>query len=111
MPLQDRPDARGRELDTKLYQLALDPPISPGRVLLRQSNDERDRAGRDSGPSRGSGVSPSPSHQIPVPPEQGRGLHKEPTETPAREHPAETSEERSIRWAESGAGYLASEHG
>src|SRR5262249_56459804 len=38
---QDRPDRARREFDPESNQLALDPPVAPGRVLARESRDER----------------------------------------------------------------------
>ena len=111
VPLEDRSDARRGDPDTEPYKLTVDPAVSPGWVLLRQANDERHSASRDSRSSWRSGVSPSPAHHVPVPSEQGLGLYDEPTETSRRQQTAESGEECPISWAKSWASNLASKYG
>ena len=45
MATKDGPDTRRGKPDAHRGQLAVDPPISPGGVLPRQSEDDLDGAG------------------------------------------------------------------
>ena len=112
MPMQDYPHARGRELDAHCGQLPVDPPIAPGRILIRQAKDQRDRASRKARSSRPSvSVGPLLSHQIPMPTQQRLGLDKEPSSASSRQKPAQSSEYCSIRWLQGRTHHLSAQDG
>jgi hypothetical protein len=78
MRAKDCPHARWGEPDSHSGQLALDPPITPGRVLSCHTKDQRNRYRwnrRSSG--RAVRAGPIPSHEILMPPQQGLRLDKE----------------------------------
>ena len=93
MAAQDGPDARGGQDDTHPGQLALDPTVAPGGVLPGQSEDDRNRASGDARSTRSVGLGPFPPDQVPVPAQQGLGLHEEPAPTPAVEQSAQPGEQ------------------
>ena len=110
MAMQDYPHARGREPDSHCGQLPVDPPIAPGRMLIRQAKDQRDRASRKARSSRPSmSVGPLLSHQIPMPTQQRLGLDKEPSSANSRQKPAQSSEYCSIRWLQGRTHHLSAQ--
>src|ERR1019366_10537227 len=76
--LQDRPDARWGEGDAHGGELAADPPISPGRILTSQPDDE---GGGSCGDRRSTGpavwVGPASADEVAVPAQQRGRLHEE----------------------------------
>jgi hypothetical protein len=110
VPIQDRPHARGREPDAYRGQLPVDPPIASGRILIRQAEDQRNRASRMGRSSRRPvSKSPLPPYQIPVPPQQRLRLDKESSLSRNRQKPAQSSEYRSIRWLQRRTRHLATQ--
>jgi hypothetical protein len=75
---EDRPDARWGEHDAHPGELAMDPPIAPGRVLASQPHDKGGGACRDRG-STGSAVwvGPVSADEVSVPTQQGGWLDEE----------------------------------
>ncbi len=91
-------------------QLAVDPPISPGRVLLRQPKHQLDRARGQPRTNRPlAGVRPSATHRISMPAEQGLGPDEEASPTHSPEEPAQPGEDRSDSWLECGPHHLAAQ--
>ncbi len=76
--LQDGPNGRGRQSDAHAKQLAVDPPIAPGGVLLREADHQPNGAGWERRSPGAMGICPTPSHQVPVPAHQSVGLDEEP---------------------------------
>jgi hypothetical protein len=73
--------------------------IPPGRILVRLSDNERDRSRRQSrSPNSSVRVRPLPSHQISVPSKQGLGLDGESSSASGQKKPGQSSEHCSIRW-------------
>jgi len=83
---------------------------APTGILPGQSEDDRHGAGWDAGPSRSVGLSPLPADQVPVPAEQGLGLHEEPSPTPAVEQSAQPGEQGTIRGPQGRADDLTPKH-
>src|ERR1039458_9772897 len=108
---QDGPDARRGKDDAHRGQLALDAAIAPGRVLPGQSENHRHRSGWDTRPPRTVGLSPLAADQVPVPAEQGLGLHEESTSTSSVHESTQSGDQRSIRWTEYWASDLATKNG
>ena len=110
VPAQDGPDARWSEPHTHGGQLAVDAPISPCRVLIRQPKHQLDRARRDRRTTRPlAGVRPSAPHQISMPPEQGLGPDEEASPTLSPDEPAQPGEDRPVSWPECGACHLTAQ--
>jgi hypothetical protein len=119
--VQDLADRRGAQVMTKPNQLAMDPPMSPPRILPGKPERERpDRSlswGTPSPPTRG--VDPLPGHEPAMPAEQRprsnrenhlppRAVHQsrqrgepEPSEQPATCRPPCTTAKRSPEHARS----------
>jgi hypothetical protein len=90
----------------------VDPPIAPGRILIRQTKDQRDRASRKARSSRPSvSVGPLLSHQIPMPTQQRLELDKEPSSASSRQKPAQSSGYCSIRWLQGRTRHLSAQDG
>jgi len=92
---QDLPDGGWRDCHAEFRQFAVDPAVSPQRVLMRQPNGKADdaRAGR-----RAAGLAP-PAGVVPlrgqfaVPAQQRRGRHgKDVGPAPAGEEPCQRGE-------------------
>ena len=95
--LEDRPDARGGDDDAHGGELAVDAPVAPSRVLLRQAEDKRGssfRDGRSAGPAVW--VRPVLSRKVPVPAQQGCWLDEEAAEASAGEQSCEPRQHRPI---------------
>jgi len=93
-------------------QLPLNPSVAPGRILLCQAKDQRDRACWNAGSSLPSvRVGPLPSHQRAVPAQQGLGPDEEASLASSRQKPTQSSEYRSIRWSQGRTGHLAAQDG
>src|SRR5487761_726841 len=76
----------------------VDAAVAPGRVLLRQPEDERGRSLGDAwstGPAVRAG--PAVGDEVPVPTQQGCRLDEEAPETLAGEQSCEPRQHRSIR--------------
>src|SRR6266511_2751485 len=71
--LQNRPDRARRQLDPEPNQLALDPPVTPARILPRQPHHERTHLGTrrwaSGTPMR---IGPAARNQLPVPTQDRR---------------------------------------
>jgi hypothetical protein len=109
MAVKNRPDARGRELDTHRGQFALDSPVSPGWVLPCQSNDDLDRARGKAWSTWAVGIGSSSPQEIPMPAEQCLGLDEETSLANPRKESAEPGEQRSVRRTQRRACHLATE--
>ena len=84
--LQDRPDARGGDDNAHGGELTVDAAVAPGRVLLRQPEDERGGSPRGTRPTGTAvGIGPALGDEVPVPAQQGRRLDEEVPETLASE--------------------------
>ena len=101
----------GAKDNTHPGELTLDPPVAPGGVLSGQSQDDRNGARRDARSTWAVGVGPFAPDQVPVPPEQGLGLHEEPSLTPTIEQSAQTSQQRPIRGSQGRSGDLTAKDG
>ena len=110
MAAKDTPDARGSKDDARCRQLTLYPAIAPGGILPSQPEDDRHRSRGDARPPRSVGMSPLGPDEIPVPPEQGRGLHEEPTSTSSVHQSNGSGEQGWILWLQGRPEYLATEH-
>jgi hypothetical protein len=107
---KDGPDAGWGKPDSHHGQLTVDPAISPGGVLPRQSEDDPDRADRDTRSPRAVRVGPPTPDKVPVPTEQSLGLDEEFAPMPAVAEPTQSGKQRPIAGAQGWAGYLATEH-
>ena len=97
MALQDRPDARRGDRDAHGGELAVDPPVAPGRVLLRQPEDERRGScgdGRSTRPAMW--VGPALGDEVTVPAQQGCRLDEEASLAPAREQSPQSGQHRPV---------------
>jgi hypothetical protein len=107
---EDGPDARGG-INSYRGQLAVDPAISPSRVLPGQPQDDPDGADGNPRSPRAQSRGPSPPDEVPVPAEQGLGLDEEPSLLPAAKEPPQPSEEDPIRLSRCWSGHLATQNG
>ena len=69
--LEDPPDRRGADAVAEFEQLALDPPVSPARVLPRHPYDQRGEDVVDRWPSGPVRVGPPLAHEVAVPAQDG----------------------------------------
>jgi hypothetical protein len=93
---EDSPDTGGREPYSHLGKLAVDPSVSPGRVLLGHSYNKCNSARGNPRSTRRSWVSPPSAYQLSVPSKQCRWLNEEPRLASSREQPAQASENCTI---------------
>ncbi|MGO8870298.1 MAG: hypothetical protein ACLQPH_02655 [Acidimicrobiales bacterium] len=107
--LEDIPDARSSQVDAHDGEFAVDPAVSPSRVLPGQADDQAHCAGRGRRSARHLRVGPLPLDQLPVPAQQGVGLHEEAMELGTGQQPAETGEKSPVRRAKCWTDYLAAE--
>ncbi len=97
MALQDGPDARGGDGDTHGGELAVDPPVAPSLVLLREAEDQCGGSLGDGRPTRPAvGIGPALGDEIAMPAQQGCRLNKEVSESSAEEQSCESRQHRSI---------------
>ena len=89
----------------------MDPPVAPGGVLPRQSQDDLDGSGGNARSPRAVGIGPATAHQVPVPAKEGVGLDEESSDVPPVKEPAQAGEQRSIGRLEHRAGHLATQDG
>ena len=101
----------GAKADPHPCQFTLDPTVAPGGILLGQPEDDRHGAGGDARPTRAMGIDPFTPDEVPMPAEQGLGLHQEPASTPAIKQPTQSGEQSSIGRPEGRSGHLATEYG
>ena len=97
--MQDLPHRRRRDRNAELRQLAVDPTVSPQRILLRQPDDQ---AGDARGFQRTAGLAP-PARvvlsrgQLAVPGQQRRGRHgKDLCPAPAGKKPGQRREQHPV---------------
>jgi hypothetical protein len=99
--VQDLPDGGRRDRDAELRQLAMDPAVSPQRVLLRQADGKPSDALDCRRPA---GLAPSARvvfsrGQPAVPGQQGRGRYwEDPGPPPARDEPRQRGEPGPVGW-------------
>jgi hypothetical protein len=69
MPLEDIADRRAADAQAQLPELAMDPTVSPPRVLARQPQDQRLEVGADVRPAAAWSLreGPLPAHQVAMP--------------------------------------------
>ena len=95
-------------------EFAVDPPVSPVRVLSGHSDDQLPDFGFDwwPAPFRGRGFGPVPGDESPVPADHRCGFHDEEQlgQTAAIEHPRKQGEDRPIGLGELRSVDLALEH-
>src|SRR5438067_1681965 len=110
--LQDRPHRAGGELDSKAYQLALDSPVAPTRVLTREPHHQLTRIGRRCWPAgTAMRIRPTTRDEFSVPAQERRRLHEcRPPPCLPRQHPAERSQERTISLRQLGTSNLTLQH-
>ena len=90
MAAKRRADRSRGHVHVEPQELALDPLVTPGWVLPRQSNDQLLGLLVQRWPARlAVRVGPTAGHQAPVPAQQGLGLHKEARPAGSRQHPAD----------------------
>src|ERR1019366_8545409 len=110
--IQNFPDARGGDGDAHGGELAVDPPVAPVWVLLRQPEDQRCGSFRDAGPTGpGVRVGPALGDKVPVPAQQGGWLNEEAPETLAGEPSCESRQNRPVGRLQGRSMDLASKDG
>jgi len=111
--VQDLPDGGSRDLVAELAELALYPPVAPGRVLRRHAYHEPADRGCGGRPSRTPPVRvvPFTCDQPPVPGKQRRRGHGEHV-APAvpRDQPGQRGKPQPAGWLVADLGDLAAEH-
>jgi hypothetical protein len=109
--LEDRPHRGGRDRDAEALELAGDPPVSPGGVLLGEPLDQFAQLVAPARPSPLGPVGPAAGDEPPVPAEQRLGADEERRPAPPRQGAREPGQQRPIGELELGPGDLATEHG
>jgi hypothetical protein len=108
---QDRPDSAGRQRDTKPDQLALDTPVPPARILLRQPQHQLAHfhpRRRTTGTAVR--IRPATRDQLTMPAQKRRRRHHERRPSGARQHAAKCGEQSSISRPKLRAGDLTLQH-
>jgi hypothetical protein len=107
---QDRADGTRRDRDAEPAQLTDDPPVAPGWVLARETEDEPLHLAIDRWPSRPMAVCPAARHQTLVPAQQGSWANREDHPRAPRQHPTQRCKEHPIRRAHLRALHLAAQN-
>lgn len=98
MAAQDAADSGRRDPVAKLEQLALNAPIAPTWVLASQTQNQFPQLSRDwrpTSPGTQAEGGPMPTHQFPVPAEQGGGREEQ---APRRQSRAQCSQDHPVGW-------------
>jgi hypothetical protein len=109
--LEDRPDGRCGDSDAEPGEFAVDAPVSPRRVLSRETDDRAagfDCGGWPAGPVR---VGPVVRDESPMPTQQCVGLDHEDRPAVTAERTRERGEDRAIVGFETRTPVLALENG
>ena len=111
--MQDLPHGGGGDRVAELDELAVHPPVPPGRVVRGDADDEladRGCCGRPAGTAL-AGVVPSAGDQSPVPGEQRRRGHREDLAPPAAgDQPGQCCEPQPVGWLVADPADLAAQH-
>ena len=82
MALQDRPDARGGDRDAHGGELTVDAAVTPGWILLRESEDKRGGSFAVGRATRvAMGIRPAFGNKVAMPTQQGCRLDEETPES------------------------------
>ena len=109
--LEDPADRRGADAVAEFEQLALDPHVSPARVLPRHPHDQRGEDVVDRWPSGPVRVGPSSAHEAAMPAQDGaRGDQAMATQC-SGQPPDEGGEDGPVRPVQAWSGVGAAEHG
>ncbi len=104
---KDVPDAAGRQWNAESDELAMDPLVSPGRILRREAQDELSRLCRQWWTTeRLAPVGPAAADELAVPAQQRRRLDEKRPLTRSRQHLAERRQHGAIGCLEAWASDL-----
>jgi len=107
---QDRPYARGCEVQSHRGQLIAGSPKAPCRAPLGEARHPLDRARGYCRPARATPpVRPSAPDQVPMPAKQSFGLHQRSTSANLRHQPAQPGEDHSVGGPQYRTGHLAAQ--
>ena len=109
---EDRPDGARCRLDPMPDQLALDPPLSPCRVLAREPHDELTNLRRCRRPAwTPMRIGRATRDQLPMPAQHGRGRHEQRSlPSRSRQHAAERRQQRPVSLGELRTNHLTLQH-